>query len=42
MARHRKDTYYWRAKDEGYRSWAAYKLFQINEKFKVEEIETIK
>ncbi|MEL4305457.1 23S rRNA (uridine(2552)-2'-O)-methyltransferase [Methanococcoides sp. LMO-2] len=35
MARHRRDTYYWRAKDEGYRSRAAYKLFQINEKFNV-------
>ncbi|WP_440953582.1 23S rRNA (uridine(2552)-2'-O)-methyltransferase [Methanococcoides sp. FTZ1] len=35
MARHRRDTYYWRAKDEGYRSRAAYKLFQINDKFNV-------
>ena len=35
MARHRKDAYYWKAKEEGYRSRAAYKLFQINEKHKV-------
>ncbi|ABE52113.1 23S rRNA (uridine(2552)-2'-O)-methyltransferase [Methanococcoides burtonii] len=35
MARDRRDTYYWRAKDEGYRSRAAYKLFQINEKHEV-------
>jgi 23S rRNA (uridine2552-2'-O)-methyltransferase len=32
MARDRRDTYYWRAKDEGFRSRASYKLFQINEK----------
>jgi 23S rRNA (uridine2552-2'-O)-methyltransferase len=35
MARDRRDTYYWRAKEEGYRSRAAYKLLQINEKFNV-------
>ncbi|ADE36040.1 23S rRNA (uridine(2552)-2'-O)-methyltransferase [Methanohalophilus mahii] len=35
MARHRRDTYYWRAKAEGYRSRAAYKLQQINKKFNV-------
>lgn len=32
MARDRRDKYYWRAKDEGFRSRASYKLFQINEK----------
>jgi 23S rRNA (uridine2552-2'-O)-methyltransferase len=35
MARDRRDTYYWRAKDEGFRSRASYKLFQINEKHHV-------
>lgn len=35
MARDRRDTYYWRAKEEGYRSRAAFKLLQINEKFNV-------
>lgn len=35
MARHRRDTYYWRAKEEGYRSRASYKLFQINDKYNV-------
>ena len=35
MARDRRDKYYWKAKDEGYRSRASYKLFQINEKFNV-------
>ncbi|MDW7731761.1 MAG: 23S rRNA (uridine(2552)-2'-O)-methyltransferase [Methanolobus sp.] len=35
MARDRRDTYYWRAKDEGFRSRAAYKLFQINEKHNI-------
>lgn len=35
MARDRRDKYYWKAKDEGYRSRAAYKLFQINKKHKV-------
>ncbi|WP_319506841.1 23S rRNA (uridine(2552)-2'-O)-methyltransferase [uncultured Methanolobus sp.] len=32
MARDRRDKYYWKAKDEGYRSRASYKLFQINGK----------
>ncbi|WP_407355784.1 23S rRNA (uridine(2552)-2'-O)-methyltransferase [Methanolobus sp. WCC5] len=32
MARDRRDKYYWKAKDEGFRSRASYKLFQINEK----------
>ncbi|TGC11357.1 RlmE family RNA methyltransferase [Methanolobus halotolerans] len=32
MARDRRDNYYWRAKDEGFRSRASYKLLQINEK----------
>jgi 23S rRNA (uridine2552-2'-O)-methyltransferase len=31
----RRDTYYWRAKEEGFRSRAAYKLFQINEKHEI-------
>lgn len=35
MARDRRDKYYWKAKDEGYRSRASYKLFQINEKHHV-------
>jgi 23S rRNA (uridine2552-2'-O)-methyltransferase len=35
MARDRRDKYYWKAKDQGYRSRAAYKLFQINEKHHV-------
>ncbi len=28
----KRDTYYWKAKEDGFRSRAAYKLFQINEK----------
>lgn len=32
MARDRRDKYYWKAKDDGYRSRASYKLFQINNK----------
>lgn len=35
MARDRRDKYYWKAKDEGFRSRAAYKLFQINDKHHV-------
>ncbi len=35
MARDRRDKYYWKARDEGYRSRAAYKLFQINEKHSI-------
>lgn len=35
MARDRRDTYYWRAKDEGFRSRASYKLFQINQKHNI-------
>lgn len=35
MARDRRDRYYWMAKDEGYRSRAAFKLLQINNKFHI-------
>ncbi|RQD90865.1 RlmE family RNA methyltransferase, partial [Methanosalsum natronophilum] len=35
MARNQKDQYYWKAKSEGYRSRASYKLQQINSKFNV-------
>jgi len=37
MARDRRDSYYWQAKDEGYRSRASYKLLQINKKYNVIE-----
>ncbi|MGP8337630.1 MAG: SAM-dependent methyltransferase, partial [Methanosarcinaceae archaeon] len=33
MARDRRDSYYWQAKSDGYRSRASYKFTQINEKF---------
>lgn len=35
MARDQKDYYYKRAKEEGYRARSAYKLKQINEKFRI-------
>ncbi|NOR60768.1 MAG: 23S rRNA (uridine(2552)-2'-O)-methyltransferase, partial [Methanosarcinales archaeon] len=35
MARNQKDYFYYKAKDEGYRSRAAYKLQQINIKHNV-------
>jgi 23S rRNA (uridine2552-2'-O)-methyltransferase len=35
LKEHRREGYYRRAKAEGYRSRAAYKLLQINEKFKI-------
>jgi 23S rRNA (uridine2552-2'-O)-methyltransferase len=35
MPRRKKDFYYFKAKEEGYRSRAAYKLKRINEKFKI-------
>ena len=35
MARNQKDHFYYRAKDEGYRSRAAYKLLQINLKHNI-------
>lgn len=35
MPRNQRDYFYWQAKKAGYRSRAAYKLFQINEKFNV-------
>ncbi|WP_292466735.1 23S rRNA (uridine(2552)-2'-O)-methyltransferase [Methanolobus sp.] len=42
MARDRRDKYYWKAKDQGYRSRASYKLFQINGKHHIiEEGDTV-
>ena len=35
MARNQKDSYYRKAKAEGYRARSAYKLLQINEKFRI-------
>jgi 23S rRNA (uridine2552-2'-O)-methyltransferase len=35
MARDQKDHYYRKAKEEGYRARSAYKLLQINEKFRI-------
>lgn len=35
MAKERRDHYYWKAKKEGFRSRAAYKLLQINEKYNI-------
>lgn len=35
MARNQKDHYYRMAKEEGYRARSAYKLMQINEKFRI-------
>jgi 23S rRNA (uridine2552-2'-O)-methyltransferase len=35
MSRKRPDHYYWKAKEEGYPSRAAYKLQQINERFRI-------
>ena len=35
MAKNPKDYYYWRAKKEGYRSRAAYKLQQLNERYNI-------
>ena len=35
MARNQKDHYYRKAKDEGYRARSAYKLLQMNEKFRI-------
>ena len=35
MARNQKDHYYRKAKEEGYRARSAYKLLQMNEKFRI-------